>query len=241
MPDPTTIEAGSLTLGCGDLDALPLFGRIDANGHREGYEPTAAALVAQALGLRLHWVPLAWADFYPALHAGRVDAVWCGQCITPEREKLAAFTRPYAVFNESLVVRAEHAGRVRGPDDCAGLRIGAITGSTNMRLTETFADVIPVAFDGASGDVYQDMITATRAGEIDGFVDDDVVMVPLEREPDLHLAFTVPTRNRWGVAFRHDDPLRGTVDEALGSVIADGSLAAAWQLWLPDLAWPLGD
>jgi ABC-type amino acid transport substrate-binding protein len=241
MPETITVEPGVLTLGCGDLDALPLFGKMDAAGHREGYEPAAAALVAERTGLKLRWVPLEWIDFYPALHAGRVDAIWCGQGITPEREELASFTRPYAVFDESLVVRAEHAERVHSPDDCAGLRVGAIAGSTNMSLTETFRDVIPVPFDGATDDVYGDMIAATRSGEVDGFVDDDVVMVPLARDPELHLAFTVATRNRWGVAFRHDDPLRHAVDDALAAVIADGSLASVWQRWMPDLTWPLGD
>lgn len=240
MSESITIEPGVLTLGCGDLDALPLFGKMDAAGHREGYEPAAAALVAERMGLNLRWVPLEWIDFYPALHDKRVDAVWCGQGIIPEREALAAFTRPYAVFDESLVVRPEHAERVKGPDDCAGLRIGAIAGSTNMKLTESFPGVIAVPFDGATDDVYGDMIAATRAGEVDGFVDDDVVMVPLDREPDLHLAFTVPTRNRWGIATRHgESDLLAAIDGALAQAIADGSLEAAWRRWMPDLAFPL--
>jgi polar amino acid transport system substrate-binding protein len=240
MPDPRTVEPGVLTVGCGDLDALPLFGKMDADGHRDGYEPAAAALVAERMGLALRWVPLEWIEFYPALHDGRVDAIWCGQGIIPEREALAAFTRPYAVFDESLVVRPEFADRVKGPDDCGGLRIGAIAGSTNMKLTETFPGVVAVPFDGATEDVYGDMIAATRSGDVDGFVDDDVVMVPLDREPDLHLAFTVPTRNRWGIAVRHGEgDLLEAIDGALAAAIADGSLASAWHRWMPDLTFPL--
>ena len=45
------VEPGCLTLGCADIDAPPLFSRADAEGRREGYEPSAAALVASALGL----------------------------------------------------------------------------------------------------------------------------------------------------------------------------------------------
>ena len=239
MSDLDLVTPGTLTLGCGDLDAMPLMGLLRPDGTRPGYEPDAAKLVADRLGLALAWVPLEWSAFYPTLHAGTVDGIWCGQGITDHRRTLADFTRPYAVFNESLVTRKEST--VSNPMECAGLRIGAIAESTNMALTETFPGVIPVPFDGATDDVYADMIAATRSGEIDGFVDDDVVMVELDNDPELRLAFTVETRNQWGIAVRHgDDALREALDGALGAIIADGSLQAVWERHMPDLPWPLG-
>ena len=231
------VEPGRLTLGCANLDAPPLFSRADTGGRREGYEPSAAELVCSVLGLEVRWAFLVWADFYPALREGRVDAVWCGQGITPARCELADFSRPYAVFDESLVVRGDNP--VSRPDELAGQRIGAIAGSTNMTLAETFPGVELVAFPGTA-DVFGDMIASLRAGQIDGFVDDDVVMVPLDADPGLRLAFTLPTRNRWGVAVRRgDDAMRLALDEALDAVTADGSLRAAWERWLPWLAFPL--
>ncbi|MFN0155946.1 MAG: substrate-binding periplasmic protein [Gaiella sp.] len=232
-----TVVPGVLTLGCADLDAKPLFGLADANGHREGYEPAVAGLVAAKLGLELRWIFLAWADFYPAIEDGRVDGVWCGQGITPERRALADFTAPYAVFDESLVVRADNPAS--SPDELAGQRIGAIDGSTNMKLARTFPGIELVAFPGTE-DVYGDMIRATRDGTVDGFVDDDVVMVPLGEEPDLRLAFTIPTRNRWGVAVRKgNDEVREALERALAAAIEDGSARAAWELWMPWLPFPL--
>lgn len=226
-----------LILGCADIDALPLFSRIDDSGRRDGYEPAAAALVAGELGARLEWRVLAWADFYPALSDGRVDAVWCGQGITDARRELADFSRPYAIFDESLVVRADNPAT--SPDELRGQRIGAIAGSTNLTLAETFPGAEVVAFPG-SEDVYGDMIHALRSDTIDGFVDDDVVMVPLGEEPDLRLSFTVATRNAWGVAVpRGQDDLRIGIDAALDAVVADGRLRAAWSQWMPWLEFPL--
>lgn len=232
-------QPGSLTLGCGDLHAPPLFELMQPDGSRAGYEPAAAALIAAVLGLHVTWVPLEWSDFYPALHERRVDAIWCGQGITAARQLLADFTRPYAVFNESLIVRPECT--VTAPDQLAGLRIAAIAGSTNLALAETFPGVELVPFDGATADVFGDMVAAVRSGAVDGFVDDDVVMVPLDLAPDLRLAFTVETRNQWGVAVRRgDDPLREALDAALAVVSADGRLQAVWQRELNGLPWPLG-
>jgi len=225
-----------LRLGCVDLDAPPLFRRI-VGGERHGYEPAAARVVAAAMGRVVEWVVLEWGDFYPALAEGRVDAIWCGQGITPARAAVVDFTTPYAVFDESVVVRADDP--TTSPIDLVGRRVGAIEGSANMRTAETFAGAIRVSFPGTA-DVFGDMIRAVRDGSIDAFVDDDVVMVPLDDEPDLRLAFTVPTRLRWGVAVRRGaDALRAELDAALAAVITDGSLQAAWEREIPGLAFPL--
>jgi ABC-type amino acid transport substrate-binding protein len=232
----STVQPGRLTLGCADLDALPLFGRADSDGRRDGYEPAVAETLAERLGLELAWTFLAWSDFYPSLDDRRVDGILCGQGITDARRRLADFTAPYAVFDESLVVRADNPAS--SPEALAGLRIGAIEGSTNMRLAETFPGVRLVSFPGTE-DVFGDMIRALREGTVDGFVDDDVVMVPLGEEPDLRLAFTVPTRNRWGIAVRREnDAVRLALDEALAAAVTDGTLADRWERWLPWLSFP---
>jgi len=227
-------------LACIDSAALPLFDKSPDGVHRDGYEPEAAELVLARIGAELEWVMLPWEDMIPAVRRGDADAVWCGQGETPERAALVDFTRPYAVFNETLIVRADDPAR--GADQLAGYRIGAIENSTNMKLAETFAGAELVSF-GASDDVFAEMIEATRSGRIDGFVDDDVVMVPLGREdPDFVEAFTAETRNRWGVGVAQDNPrLRAELDAALGAVIADGSLEAVWRKWMPLLPFPLKD
>ncbi|WP_440311813.1 substrate-binding periplasmic protein [Leucobacter chromiireducens] len=228
----------ALRLACIDSEALPLFSKSPDGITRDGYEPAAAALVAERLGATIEWVMLPWEDMIPAVRRGDADAVWCGQGMTEERAALVDFTQPYAVFNETLIVRADDPAR--SVDALSGYRIGAIAHSTNMKLAETFPGVELVSF-GASDDVFSDMIEATRSGEIDGFVDDDVVMIPLGQEdPDFVEAFTVLTGNRWGIGVAPgNDALRTEIDAALAAVIADGSLARVWQRWMPLLPFPL--
>ncbi len=45
---------------------------------------------------------------------GECDGIWCGSAITPERERRFLYTRPYAVFDEAVVVRAGDSVDVRG-------------------------------------------------------------------------------------------------------------------------------
>ena len=128
---------------------------------------------------------------------------------------------------------------IKRPADLHGKRIGAIAGSTNMTLAESFEGVETVAFDGGSDDVFFDMIGALRAGEVDGFIDDDVALVPLESEADLTVAFTVPTRNLWGVGVAKDRPeLLADLNGALTAVTDDGRLAEVWRRLMPALAFP---
>jgi ABC-type amino acid transport substrate-binding protein len=228
------VAAGALTLCCSDMAAPPLFW-TEAGGQRHGYEPAAAQAVAAALGLELRWIFRQWADFTRALADGECDGIWCGSAITPARERRFLYTRPYAVFDESALVRAGDA--VSAPDGLRGRRVGAIAGSTNLALAETFPGAECVPFDGVSDDVLGDMLRALEAGEVDAVVDDDVAFIGIERtHPGLRVAFTVPTRNRWGCALRlGDDGLKQLLDAG----IEQADLAASWRCWLPSLPYPL--
>ena len=231
-----TVAPGRLTLICADLDARPLFW-TDPDGKRHGYEPAVAAAVAAELGLELRWKYLRWADFIPCLQAGEADAIWCGAAITPERERSLLFSLPYAVFDESVLVRA--GDPVAGPDDLRGRRVGAIAGSTNMALAESWSGCKRVAFDGSSDDVFAEMIAVLSSGEVDAVVDDEPAFGGLLADPDLSLAFTVATGNRWGAALRRDaTSLKQALDEALQTLRASGRLQATWHDWLPSLDWP---
>ncbi len=238
MSGPVTRPA-PLRLACLDAEAPPLFSLWSAEQGRTGFEPAVAALIGEELGRPVEWVRVPWAEMIPTVQSGGADAVLCGQGITPSRQEQVDFTRPYAVFHESVLVL--RGSGISAPADLAGRRVAAIAGSTNMALAETFVDAVPVAFgDDGSDDVYADMLAALESGDVEGVVDDDVVFVPLgENDPRFEVAFTVQTGNRWALGVAKDRPeARAELDAALGRVIADGRHRAAWEQWLPTLDYP---
>jgi len=226
-------RAGSLALCCSDMAAPPLFW-TEADGSRHGYEPAAARAVAEAMGLEVHWIFRQWADFGRTLADGECDGIWCGSAITPERTRRFLYSRPYAIFDEAVAVRAGDA--VSAPGDLQGRRVGAIAASTNMALAETFEGHC-VPFDGVTDDVLGDMLRALQIGDVDAVVDDDVAFIGIERtHPDIRVAFTVATRNPWGCALRlGDHELKLALDDAIGQA----DLPAVWRHWLPSLPYPL--
>lgn len=221
---------------CADLPAPPLFWR-DNQGLRHGYEADVARLLGSKLAGDTDFVYRQWADFYPALEAGEGDVLLCGQGISEYRKSLADFTAPYAVFDESVMVM--RGSPIRRAEDLEGRRVGAIENSLNMALAETFEGAILVPFSGESEDVMGDMVAALRRGEIDAFVDDDVALVPLAEENDLTIAFTVASRNAWGIAVKKGESKRlARVEAALSEAKASGELEALWQKWMPSLRYP---
>jgi polar amino acid transport system substrate-binding protein len=76
------------------------------------------------MGEELQWIFLKWADFSMYLLSGKADAILCGSAITPEREKQFLYSKPYAYFNESVLIRSEE--RYEKPEDFQGKVLGAI-------------------------------------------------------------------------------------------------------------------
>ncbi len=226
-----------LRLICVNIDSPPLFTKTTDTSARTGYEVDVAAAIARAAGRTLRWVHLAWSEMIPALNDGAGDAVLCGQGITEARQRLVDFTRPYAVFDEAILVR--RGDRIGSADDLVGRRVLAIAGSTNLELAKTFsgADVIPFAATG--DDVLSDLVGALRRGEVDAVVDDEVALQPLTEEADLDIAFSVPTANRWAAAVaKGNADMLHLLDGALAQSFSSGAIAAAWNRWMPELSYP---
>ena len=110
--------ADLLRLACADIEAPPLFYASGGGQDRRGFEPDVGRAVAHALGRPLEWRFVPWSEMLPSVRSGDADGVLCGQGITAPRLELVDFTRPYAVFNESVLCGpAVVSSR---PRDCAG-------------------------------------------------------------------------------------------------------------------------
>lgn len=232
----TAVFDGELRLLCVNLESPPVFSVMSNTQPRIGYEPDVAQAIAHRLRIDVRWEVRAWADMIPALLAGEADAVLCGQGVTAEREALVSFTRPYAIFDEAVLMRAGES--VTDETELAGKKVLAISGSTNYRLGESFPDVELIAFEGTE-DVLGDMVRRLGAGEVDAVIDDEVVCHPICESGEFEVAFAKPTANRWAIAVDPGRPnVLAAVDAALADAIASGEIRNSWERWMPQIAWP---
>jgi len=233
--DFSTLQPGQLTIGASDFDARPMT--YMENGQRLGYEPDVARAVCAKLELEPVWLNLPMAKFYQALQAQQCDVVWFNQAITDERLGHSRFTRPYGLFDEAILVRADSA--IYGPKDLSELRLGGLADSTNIELGKQFAGVELVPFPG-SDRVLPEMLAALRAGDIDALVDDELVLLTAAAaDPSLRIAFTVASKHRFAIALRPDSPeLLSALNQALDQLEADGTLKTLWHRWIPWRSFP---
>jgi polar amino acid transport system substrate-binding protein len=227
MPvNPSTITPGTLKLSAMSNDAPPLMSIVE--GHRVGFEADLGRALAGELGLTPEWVSVEeWGQLRVELDAGRCDAIICCQAITPERQKEVAFTRPYASFDEGIVVRAD--SDIHSAEDLAGRTVGAVAGTTNIALARSFTDAVVVEF-GSGDDALGEMCQAVLTGEVDAMIDDELLLPAVTESGELRVAFVCATRNPCALALRKDSgDLVAALDEALTRMFDDGRMRTLWD------------
>jgi ABC-type amino acid transport substrate-binding protein len=150
-----------------DLDNRP-FAWVDEEGVPRGRDVEMMHAVAHLLHKRLEWDRRPFDQLLPALQAGEVDVVCATLGITPEREELVAFTRPYFETEIAVVVRAG-AGEPDSLAALAGRKLSAGAGTTSERAVRQHLPAAVGVFENKAG-----LPTAERlrSREVDGAVMD---------------------------------------------------------------------
>jgi membrane-bound lytic murein transglycosylase MltF len=101
-------------------------------GHPKGFEyemffeyekSLNAGLSRKDFKMHVAFVPVAFDELLPALIEGRGDIAAAGLTITPEREKLVAFTDPYLTGVDEIIVTSETAKPLESIQDLAGRKV----------------------------------------------------------------------------------------------------------------------
>ena len=111
-------------------DNFPPFGFHDENGDLVGFDIDMAKEAAKRLNMDVEFKPIDWDSKETELNSKKIDAIWNGLSITPEREKKILFSRPYENGPQILLVRADSP--IQGKADLAGKIVGTQQGSTGL-------------------------------------------------------------------------------------------------------------
>jgi ABC-type amino acid transport substrate-binding protein len=233
----STTQSGKLTIAAGNYDC-PMLNYVK-DGTRQGYEVETAEAVCRLLNLEPIWISVPPVDFYTRLNANHYDAVWFIQTITPARQAIVSFSRPYCTINDAVMVMKNSP--VQTETDLAGLRVGALANTTLFTLaTEKFLNSEIIAFPGTDN-ALPGMLDALKAGKVDALIDDEPILKEIANDiPDFRVAFTIPTQAPFGVAVNQKNPLLlKAIDDALESLLANGTLAEFWSQHIPLIPFPL--
>ncbi|WP_178129759.1 MULTISPECIES: transporter substrate-binding domain-containing protein [Pseudomonas] len=223
-----------------------------------GFEPELMDIICPRMKLKCNVVVQNWDGMIASLNAGKFDVLMDAIVINEERQKVMAFSTPYAQTPASFVsLKADllpgktgDAAAITLGTDAKQVRAGveelrkALKGKTigiasgtiyTSFIDENFKDVATIREYGSSAEAILDLL----AGRIDVAFDDvtffNSVMDKPENKP---LVFTGPVIKGpiWGegeaLGFRQKDPeLKAKFDAALKEAMADGTIKKLSEKW----------
>jgi polar amino acid transport system substrate-binding protein len=90
------------------IDAnFPPFAYVDKNGNPDGFDVKSVDWIAKELGFKVKHQPMDWDGIIPSLNARKIDMIASGLSVTEERAQKVAYTIPYWVIKQVLVVKED--------------------------------------------------------------------------------------------------------------------------------------
>jgi polar amino acid transport system substrate-binding protein len=130
-------KKGELVVGT--TGTQPPMTATNKKGEIIGLDVDISRAMASAMGVKLKFVPMPFAELLPALEAGKVDMVLSGMTITAERNKKVAFVGPYIVTGKGILAVAERFAALKEAKglDTPEVTVAALKDSTSQKFAET--------------------------------------------------------------------------------------------------------
>ena len=216
-------------------DEYPPMGFKDEQNQIVGFDVDLAKETVKRLGNEVEFKGIDWSSKEAELKSGRVDILWNGLDITPERQENMLFSDPYMDNRQIIFVRKGNDIIINSEAELAGKNVGTQAASTaedyinsNSTLKDSFKEF------KTYGD-YMSAFMDLENGRMDAIVCDEIVgRYYMSKHPDTleALDVTVGPISEFGIAFAKDNTeLRDKVQKAFDEVVADGTAKKISMEW----------
>lgn len=165
---------GTIIMGLDD--AVPPMGFRDEDTNEiVGVDVDLAQEVAKRLGVELRLEPIDWNTKEASLDTKKIDIIWNGLTVTPERQEQMLFSASYLDNTQAIAVM--QGSEITSKADLAGKKIGVQAGSSALESMEK--DAIFAEIGEENIQEYDTMLTALmdlKIGRIDAVVADETVV-----------------------------------------------------------------
>jgi polar amino acid transport system substrate-binding protein len=225
-------KAGKIVIGIDDAFP-PMEFRTEKN-ELVGFDIDASKEVAKRLGIKVEHLPTVWDTVILSLKAKKFDVVWSGMSITPEREKEIAFTKPYIMEKQVVVVKKGNKAIKDVKDITEASKMGVQSGSTSedalKKMNKQFKEV-------KKYDKNTEALMDLKIGRIDALVVDELVArYEISQSPNVF--YVLPTAlasEPIGIGLRKEDvALKNKIQKALDSMFKDGTMKKISIKWFGD-------
>ena len=217
---------GGKTLTVGSDIPYPPFEQ-GKPGNYTGFDIELMEAIAEKIGRTAEFQDTSFETIFRDVAQGKFEAVISAATITPEREKAVAFSDPYYLSEQAILV--PEGSDIESLDDLAGKTVGAQQGTTGLELakSESGASEVRPYPEGP------DAVTALKSGAIEAvIIDAPVAQNAVEKAGGVEIAEKVPTEEKYGIALAKDNTeLLEEINKGLGEVIDDGTYPKIYERW----------
>ena len=213
-------SAGKTTVTVATSPDFPPFESLDGS-EVVGIEVDILQAITGKLGLEMQLEQMDFESVIPGVQAGKFDIGMSGITITADRQKNCDFTQPYFLASQAIVVMPD--SDITCKADLEGKTVSVQTGTTAEEYCmENGYEVL--AFTANN-----DAAAALTSGKAAAWVVDNEVGVALAAQQGLVVLDEAMTSEPYAFAFAKDSELTAQFDEALGQLLADGTVAAIFE------------
>ncbi|MDU9375706.1 ABC transporter arginine-binding protein 1 [Methanocorpusculaceae archaeon Sp1] len=209
------------------IDAdYPPFSYLGDNGQFIGFDVESVKWIAEQQGFNVEIKAVAWDGIIPALQTGKIDMVYSGMTITPERAEKVNFTIPYWQVNQGIAAKNGSTFTVeqfKNNELIIGVQRSC---SADQWMQDFFGDekYNQMIKDGKIKlyDTFPMSMVALEQGRVQTVIFDDVnIENYITSKPDLTIIGVIETEEFYGVAVRKDDnELRETMNAGLTKLMS---------------------
>ena len=199
---------------------FPPFESLEG-GEVVGIEVDILNKVAEKMGMELDIQQMDFDSVIPGVQAGKFDVGMSGITVTDKRKENVDFSSVYFMAAQAIVVTADSG--ITGKADLEGKKVSVQTGTTAEEYCmENGYEVLAFAANN-------DAAAALTSGKAAAWVVDNEVGVALAAQQGLVVLDEAMTSEPYAFAFAKDSALTAQFDEALGELLADGTVAAIFE------------
>ncbi len=219
------LRSGERPLVGGGVAEFAPFNVVASDGRLTGLDREIIRAVAERLGIKkIEFKVMAFSQLGPALLDRTIDVIANNYWITPERERLYAFTTPYYVRGGVGSLWLAESGPFDSAASMTGKRIAAFKGSygeTWAREHVPTATIMPV--DGTATEL-NDTLRTKQADVIVGFYTREQAVVRKEAGGVVYRNHLLQPMQAAFAVRKECKELRQALDDTLKAMWTDGSL-----------------
>jgi ABC-type amino acid transport substrate-binding protein len=217
-----------LTVGS-DIPYPPFEQKAQGGGYT-GFDVELMEAIGKEIGREPEFIDSSFETIFRDVAQGKFEAVMSAATITEEREKVVAFSNPYYLSEQAILVK--EGSSITGLADLKGKVVAAQQGTTGLELGKEKAEASELRPypEGPDAD------NALKAGTVEAvIIDAPVAKQQAEELGGIEIVEKVPTEETYGIAVeKNNSELVEQLNEGLKEAIEDGSYAKVYEKWFKE-------